>query len=69
MARKVSKDVWKVGRLLKKDEKYLECTYYHFHQNGKKMREELLNLAHRGFAKKKDGDLYPTVLLGANTCL
>ena len=38
---------------------YLECTYYPFSPGWQeKLREELLNLAHRR-AKKKDGELYP----------
>ena len=62
---KISEDVWKVGRLLKEDEKYLECTYYPFSPEWQeKLREELLNLAHRGFAKKEDGELYPTRRFG-----
>ena len=62
---KISEDIWKVGRLLKEDEKYLECTYYPFSPEWQeKLREELLNLAHRGFAKKEDGELYPTRRFG-----
>ena len=62
---KISEDVWKVGRLLKEDEKYLECTYYPFSPEWQeKLREELLNLAHRGFAKKEDGELCPTRRFG-----
>ena len=52
-------------RLLKQDEKYLECTYYPFSPEWQeKLREELLTLANRGFAKKEDGELYPTRRFG-----
>ena len=62
---KISEDVWKVGRQLKEGERYLECKYPPFSQEWQeKLREELLNLAHRGFAKKEDGELYPTRRFG-----
>ncbi|CAE7900519.1 unnamed protein product, partial [Symbiodinium sp. KB8] len=62
---KISEDVWKVGRLLKEDERYLECTYYPFSPEWQeKLREELLTLASRGFGKKEDGELYPTRRFG-----
>ena len=57
---KISSDVWKVGRQLN-----LECKYPPFTQEWQDgLREELLNLAHRGFAKKEDGELYPTKRFG-----
>ncbi|CAE7510106.1 unnamed protein product, partial [Symbiodinium microadriaticum] len=62
---KISEDVWKVGRQLKEGERYLECKYPPFTEEWQgKLREELLNLAHRGFAKKEDGELYPTRRFG-----
>ena len=62
---KISEDVWKVGRQLKEGERYLECRYPPFSAEWQeKLREELLNLAHRGFAKKEDGELYPTRRFG-----
>ena len=62
---KVSEDIWKVGRTIKSDERYLECTYYPFSPEWQeKLRKELLDLAHRGFATKEDGELYPTRRFG-----
>ena len=66
---KISSDVWKVGRQLKEGERYLECKYPPFTkewQDG--LREELLSLANRGFAKKEDGELYPTKRFGWQLC-
>ena len=58
---KISEDTWKVERTIGSDEKYLECTYYPFSPEWQeKVRKELLDLAHRGFAPNADGDLYPT---------
>ncbi|OLQ03254.1 hypothetical protein AK812_SmicGene13798 [Symbiodinium microadriaticum] len=62
---RISEDTWKVGRTLKSDEKYLECTYYPFSPEWQeKLRKELLDLAHRGFATSADGELYPTRRFG-----
>ena len=62
---KISEDTWKVGRTIKSDEKYLECTYYTFSPEWQeKLRKELLDLAHRGFATNADGELYPTRRFG-----
>ena len=62
---KISEDVWKVGRQLKEGEQYLECQHPPFTkawQDG--LREELLDLAHRGFTQGDDEQLYPTKKFG-----
>ncbi|CAE7274324.1 unnamed protein product [Symbiodinium microadriaticum] len=58
---RISEDTWKAGRTIRSDEKYLDCTYYPFSPEWQeKVRKELLDLAHRGFATNEDGELYPT---------
>ena len=58
---KVYEDTWKAGRTIRSDEEYLQCTYYPFSPEWQeKVRKELLDLAHRGFATNSDGELYPT---------
>ncbi|CAE7681231.1 unnamed protein product [Symbiodinium sp. CCMP2456] len=58
---KTYEESWKVGRTIGSDEKYLECTYYPFSPEWQeKVRKDLLDLAHRGFATNADGDLCPT---------
>ena len=57
---RVSSEVWKVGKHLKEGERFLECKYPPFTQAWQDgLREELLTLAHRGFDKKEDGELFP----------
>ena len=58
---KVYEDTWKAGRTIRSDEEYLQCTYYLCSPEWQeKVRKELLDLAHRGFATNSDGELYPT---------
>ena len=58
---KVYEDTWKAGRTIRSDGEYLQCTYYLFSPEWQeKVRKELLDLAHRGFATNSDGELYPT---------
>ena len=58
-------EVWKVGKHLKEGERFLECKYPPFTQAWQDgLREELLNLAHRGFDKKEDGELFPKKKFG-----
>ena len=52
-------------RFLKMSGRLEDCTYYPFSPEWQeKLREELLTLANRGFAKKEDGELYPTRRFG-----
>ena len=62
---RTSSEVWKVGKHLKEGERFLECKNPPFTQAWQDgLREELLNLAHRGFDKKEDGELFPKKKFG-----
>lgn len=60
-----SEDTWKVGRKLKSDEKFLECTYYPFSPEWQeKLRKELLELGYRGFSQNSEGEVFATRKFG-----